>query len=278
MSPRLVAIRRFPVKSMGGEALDRADVSPRGIAGDRGFAVITGDGRFASGKNSKRFQRREAVFGYRARTLTSDDASAALAARSAPDAVTTSERGGTVLVWRERSIWPVAAEEDRERNPRIDFVADPGGPWRTDDPALLDDLRTRIGDDVDLHRTDGTDFFDASPLSLVGTATVTWARREFGADSAVRRLRANLLVETTEPFAEEAWVGRTVRIGGTVTCTVDRVISRCRMIDLDQDGVADRTSFLHGLTATRGPNLAVYLGPRTPGVIAVGDTLSFGDA
>lgn len=50
-------IWRYPVKSLGGELLARADVETRGLAGDRWFAVRDADGRFGSGKTTRRFRR-----------------------------------------------------------------------------------------------------------------------------------------------------------------------------------------------------------------------------
>lgn len=54
---RVVELWRYPVKSMGGERVDRADVTPRGIVGDRRWAVIGRDGRIGSGKTTRRFRR-----------------------------------------------------------------------------------------------------------------------------------------------------------------------------------------------------------------------------
>lgn len=65
---RVVSLRRYPVKSMGGEALDEVSVDRRGLVGDRWYAVVDDDGQLASGKNSRRFRRRDAVFDYRAHT------------------------------------------------------------------------------------------------------------------------------------------------------------------------------------------------------------------
>jgi uncharacterized protein len=67
----VLAIRRYPVKSMGGEALGAAPFDHRGMVGDRWFAVEDGEGRFASGKNTRRFRRHDQVFDYYARTDTS---------------------------------------------------------------------------------------------------------------------------------------------------------------------------------------------------------------
>ncbi|WP_120003851.1 MOSC domain-containing protein [Nesterenkonia muleiensis] len=62
------SIRRYPVKSMGGESLSTVEVDPRGLAGDRWYAVTDQDGKLASGKNGTRFRRHDAVFGYSAST------------------------------------------------------------------------------------------------------------------------------------------------------------------------------------------------------------------
>ena len=59
-------IRRYPVKAMGGESLQVAQVDARGLAWDRWFAVVDADGRFACDKDSRRFRRRDAVFEYAA--------------------------------------------------------------------------------------------------------------------------------------------------------------------------------------------------------------------
>jgi uncharacterized protein YcbX len=81
----VTSIRRYPVKSMGGETLDRALLDRRGIVGDRWYAVEDDDGHFASGKNTRRFRRRDAVFAYSAQT----------------------DADGVVRVARDRQEWTV---------------------------------------------------------------------------------------------------------------------------------------------------------------------------
>lgn len=63
---RVVGIRRYPVKAMGGEELAEVPLDGRGLVGDRWYAVQDDDGQLASGKNTRRFRRRDAVFDYRA--------------------------------------------------------------------------------------------------------------------------------------------------------------------------------------------------------------------
>ena len=65
---RLQEIRRYPVKAMGGESLEVAQVEARGLVGDRRYAVVDGEGKLATGKHSRRFRRRDEVFEFRART------------------------------------------------------------------------------------------------------------------------------------------------------------------------------------------------------------------
>ena len=64
----VAAIRRYPVKSMGGESLDLVELDARGLVGDRRYAVVDGDGKLSSGKDSRRFRRRDEVFSYAAGT------------------------------------------------------------------------------------------------------------------------------------------------------------------------------------------------------------------
>jgi uncharacterized protein YcbX len=81
----VISLRRYPVKSMGGESLDNVGIDARGLIGDRWYAVEDDAGRFASGKNTRRFRRRDAVFDYAAHT----------------------EPGGRVVVTRGGNRWYV---------------------------------------------------------------------------------------------------------------------------------------------------------------------------
>lgn len=72
MEPRsagtVARIRRYPVKSMGGEDVATVTLDERGVLWDRWYAVVDADGFLASGKDTRRFRRRDGVFDYSART------------------------------------------------------------------------------------------------------------------------------------------------------------------------------------------------------------------
>ena len=57
---------RYPVKSMLGEECRHIDLDGRGVSGDRLFAIRDTDGRFGSGKSTRRFRHMEGLFGFRA--------------------------------------------------------------------------------------------------------------------------------------------------------------------------------------------------------------------
>jgi len=60
----VVSLWRYPVKSMMGEELNRADVTERGLLGDRAHALIDrSDGKVASAKNPRKWPH---LFDFRA--------------------------------------------------------------------------------------------------------------------------------------------------------------------------------------------------------------------
>ncbi len=60
------SLHRYPVKSLGGETLERVAVDARGLAGDRAWAVQDPDGKLGSGKSTRRFRRMEGLLHLRA--------------------------------------------------------------------------------------------------------------------------------------------------------------------------------------------------------------------
>jgi hypothetical protein len=59
---QVVALWRYPVKSMLGELLTEATIDHRGVVGDRLYAVRDGNDKLGSGKNSRRFRRIDGLF------------------------------------------------------------------------------------------------------------------------------------------------------------------------------------------------------------------------
>lgn len=109
MAYRVDRLRRYPVKAMGGEALEVAPLDRRGISWDRWYAVEDDDGRFAAAKSSRRFRRRDAVFGFAAavvngRVRVRSHGGEWPAGDPALDALLTELMGDPVRVAEERDV------------------------------------------------------------------------------------------------------------------------------------------------------------------------------
>ena len=63
---QIIELWRYPVKSMLGERLDFVDLDRRGVEGDRQFAIRDVDGKFGSGKNTRRFRKIDGLFEFTA--------------------------------------------------------------------------------------------------------------------------------------------------------------------------------------------------------------------
>lgn len=63
---RVAALWRYPVKSMRGERMSALEFDERGGIADRQFAIRDAEGKFGSGKNTRRFRRIDGLFGFRA--------------------------------------------------------------------------------------------------------------------------------------------------------------------------------------------------------------------
>ena len=169
----------------------------------------------------------------------------------------------------------LAARYDDPAAPPV--VTGPDGSVHPVASGAADRLLTRIsGRPVQVRRDTGILHFDEVPFSLVGTGTVDWLGREVP-DVAVdaRRLRPNLVVRTAEPFAEERWLDRTVRIGDQVTAVFDRVFTRCVMVGMAQPGLPESNDVLKSIGKREDRPVCLAVGGRivTPGVIRAGDPI-----
>jgi uncharacterized protein YcbX len=136
-------------------------------------------------------------------------------------------------------------------------------------------LSAHFGEPVTVRVEAEIPHFDAMPVSVVGTATLTELGRHEGDGRPVnpRHLRANVVVETQVPYAEEAWIGHDLTLG-SVRVHVDRPIERCRMVGVAQVGLPARPEMLKTISDRHGLFAGVYAAVRQPGTTAVGDAIT----
>jgi len=168
----------------------------------------------------------------------------------------------------------------RRRDAVFDFAASTDGDavrvhrdaqqWAVGDTDLDRVLSRAMGATVRVLPEMDVPHKDAGSVSLVGTASLHWCRDHLDVDGDFRRIRPNILVETTEPFVEETWIGSRLAVGDVMLSLVER-IERCRMVDIAQDGVGTTAPLLRRLSAEREMRLGVYADVVAPGRIGVGD-------
>jgi hypothetical protein len=161
---------------------------------------------------------------------------------------------------------PRLAEPDRP-NASTTLVRTPAGEeFDVVDAALADQL----GPGVRVIKQD-RGVFDTFPVSLLTTQTVAALGRLVGTDLEVTRFRPNLLVDAVgHDFPEDAWVGRTLRIG-ELCLRVDQRDKRCVTVNIDPVTLRRNPAVLRAIAQNRDTRLGVYGTTVQPGQIALGD-------
>jgi hypothetical protein len=232
---RVRELWRYPVKSMQGERVERADIAVDGLLGDRAFAVFD----------------RETGHG--------------LTGRRAPELLFASAR------WRDGSVeivlpnGEIAADDDA-----LSTWLDRAVELRT---AASDATRAyEVPLDIDTEAEESWvswngphgPFHDSTRarVSLVSMGTVGgWEPRRF---------RANVVLDGG---GEDALVGTQVKLG-TAALDIEKQIDRCIMVTRPQpDAIGRDLDVLKTINRERSGFLAVGALVRTPGVAQVGDEL-----
>jgi uncharacterized protein YcbX len=275
---------RYPVKSMGGEQLERAVLGAAGIPGDRGWAVRDeAAGEIRGGKKLPQLML------CRARYLEEP------AAGSVPPAEITLPDGATVttgdpevadrltaLLGRRVTLWPLQSPDDRDHYRR----------GRPDRPDLVDELRDIFGRLPDEPLPDlsvfppeimeytsplGT-YFDAFPLHVLTTASLAALGGAAPARFDRRRFRPNVLIETDpglHGLVEAGWSSRSLRLGEAIAA-LQVPTARCSMIIRAQPGLAEDPQVLRAIVRDADQNLGLYATVSTPGTVRVGDPVELG--
>ena len=238
---RVAELWRYPVKSLQGERLEVAGITPEGVEGDRRYAIYdleTGLGLTARRVPELLFASARIPDGARVEITLPDGSVAA--------------DDDALSAWLDRPVALRSAEADIERryeNP-VDFEHDePTSAWAPFEGA------------------EGA--FHDSPavrVSLVSEATLgDWDRRRF---------RSNLLLDGE---GEDALVGHRVALGEALL-DVGTPIERCVMTTRAQPGGLERdVDVMRTIARERDACLAVGAVVSRPGTVRVGDELTLSD-
>ena len=234
---RVLELWRYPVKSLGGQKIDRAEIGTAGIVGDRGWGIH----HIESGNVLTARRAPELLFA--SARIDGDDVVIKL-----PDGTETGSADASVDAflssWLERDVQLVRPGDDGAtyENPmdvenEADWISWQGPAWSFHDSTK-------------------------SMLSIVGSDTLD------GRD--VRRFRTNVVVAGG---GEDELVGSSVLLG-TATLAVTKQIDRCIMVTRPQPGIERDLDVLKRVIRERNNFLSVGALVANPGNVAVGDELA----
>jgi uncharacterized protein len=275
----VVALWRYPVKSMMGEALNAAQVTERGLLGDRAYALVDStDGKVASAKNPRKWPR---LFDYRAALADAPPRGGAVPAVdiTLPDGTTvSSEQPGVHQILSQALARDVTLRATERRGQEAVASAPPSQPTGTAEEYWPDieglDYRDTV---TEFNLPEGT-FFDAAAVHVLTTATLD-RLRELYPDGRfeARRFRPNIVVEIAdgEPgFAENAWVGHTLVLGEAIRLRITGPCPRCVMTTLPQDDLPKDAGILRTAAQHNQANVGVYASVLRGGTLRRGDAVS----
>lgn len=278
----LEELRRYPVKSMGGELLEDIELGIKGLPGDRAWAVrdeVRGGIRGAKKipalmELQSRYTDAPAAEGSSPAEITLQDGSRL--GTGDPDV---NERLSKALD-HPVSLWPLLPAKDLDHYRRVmdnpeDFEGELREIFGRTPEEDLPDLGAFPPEIIEFESPPGT-YFDAFPLLLMTEAALdTHQKRAPGSIFDVRRFRPNLLVSNTSsaaPFPEFEWVGRRIRIG-EATLEIEMECPRCVMTTHGFEDLPKDPKIMRALVKEAGGNIGVYATIETPGRVRVGDAI-----
>jgi hypothetical protein len=266
----VVGLWRYPVKSMMGEELNAAEVTDRGLVGDRQFAVVDATtGMVAGAKNPRKWGN---FFDFRAAYVEPPERGSKLPAvrLTLPDGVVvTNEQPDLAQVLSRALGREVAFAEAQDDGESAGIQAEEYWPD-------MEGLEHR--DTVTEWELPAGTFFDLALVHLLTTATIERLRALYPEGRfEVRRFRPNIVVATPpdqQGFVENDWIGRTLAIGDEVRLRITGACPRCVMTTLPQGDLPKDAGILRTAAQNNQANVGVYAAVVNGGTVRRGDDVT----
>jgi len=233
---------RYPVMGLQGERLQTAEIREAGVVGDHRYVF----------QDSK--------------------------AGRVIDPVTYAHRWGETLAFP--SMLDLRARFAPGDSTRLDIVTPNGRVLSSGDP----DFQTRIGETLgvpvklmEFPQIAETRLRSGRALHLITTASLDSMKNLYPeGDFDPRRFRPNIVVGSQPKrngFAEESWVGESIRIGPEVVLRVEKTNTRCKVTTMKQDDLPSDGKILETISQKNGNVLGVMCSVAKGGIVAVGDEI-----
>jgi MOSC domain-containing protein len=262
----VVALWRYPVKSMMGEELNSSEISDHGLLGDRQFAVVDrATGKVGGAKNPRKWGN---FFDFRASYLQAPRSGT----RISPVRITLP--AGEVVTSDQADLEQVLScafgrDIEFEEVSSVERTSDVAEEYWPDMEGL--DHRDTV---TNFEMPAGT-FFDTALVHLLTTSTIDRLSELYPQGRfEVRRFRPNIVVATDDAgFVEDKWIGRTVLIGDAVRLAITDSCARCVMTTLPQGDLPKDSGILRTAAQHNGVNVGVYAAVISRGTVRRGDAV-----
>jgi uncharacterized protein YcbX len=243
------------VKGLSLELVDELELTHAGPRGDRQFFLVDENARLVNNKGLGVLQQVRAVYDEDARTLT--------LRLPGGEAV-----GGEIVLDGE-------VEANFFGSPkRARHVV---GPW-SEALSELTGRRLRLVEPVEAPAVDRG---EAGPVTLLSTGSLATLAEQLGVDDVdARRFRMHLYVDGVPGHAEDAWLGRRVRVGGAVVVPTGNV-GRCAVTTQnpdtgrpDLDTLKGLAGYRRGTVSTEPLPFGVHARVERAGTVRLGDAVT----
>lgn len=266
----VVALWRYPIKSMMGEELNACEVTNRGVLGDRAYALVDPtNGKVVSAKNPKKWGN---LFNFRANYATPPRLG-----EPVPAVIITLPGGSTLSSLEDHVDKTLTGALGRDV--RLETAA-PEKPSLEEYWPDIEDLEHR--DTVTDEAMPTGTFFDLAVLHILTTATLDRLRELYPEGRfETRRFRPNIVVEASSSenaFIEDDWIGRSVSIGEEVQLAITEACPRCVMTTLPQGDLPRDRGILRTAAKHNDVHVGVYASVTQGGMIRRGDKVTVGQS
>ncbi len=260
----VASLHAYPVKSLRGHDLRRADVRHEGLAGDRRWLIADASNRFLTQRDVRAMATLDVVQTAGGIEIAHAEAGRIAIADPGADAPVSD-----VVVWRDT----VQARRAPERaNAWLGGVL--GRPVQL---VHMHDVTARPSSSSAALPGEHVSFADGFPMLIASTSSLENLNARGMSGHIMRQFRPNIVVSGASPWAEDTW--QRIRIGAVIL-RIAKPCARCVMTTLDPEtGVQlspheplQTLSAFHR-AADGGIIFGQNLAAQTLGTITVGDTV-----
>lgn len=257
---------RYPIKSMGAEALTTIEITEKGLLGDRSYALIEpGTNKIISAKNPKKWKY---IMDLRVRYDLKDS-------KDKNNKLEIIFPNGTKVNSQEDNL---SVKLSSYFNHDVELTS------TVPSKVIIEEYLTDTDDErdaiVDADIAQGT-FFDLGTVHLITSGTIKHLEQLYPeGDFNLKRFRPNIFIELDSDevgFVENSWIGQRILIGKEVVLEIQQACPRCVMTTLDQNHLLKDPNILKIAKKHNNGHVGVYANVISTGIIHVNDSIKILD-